>query len=183
VWLPLGRFHLGWALAELGQLEQGVMEMETGVAGFRKLGGVPRQQHAIALLAEGYARIGRTDEALTMLTEALARIERAGETVEHAEMLRLKAEILLMRDSGAIAEAESCFRAALVVARVQEAKWWELRTSVSLARLLCDTNRRDEARTLLANIYGWFTEGFDLPDLKDARVLLEELSDEKAEQK
>jgi hypothetical protein len=66
--------------------------------------------------------------------------------------------------------AEACFRAALDVARAQEAKWWELRTSVSLARLLRDTNRCDEARTMLADIYNWFTEGFDLPDLKDAKV-------------
>jgi predicted ATPase len=72
-------------------------------------------------------------------------------------------------------EAENCFRAALEIARAQEAKWRELRTTVSLARLLRDSNRRDEARTLLGDIYGWFTEGFDLPDLKETKVLLEEL--------
>ena len=81
-----------------------------------------------------------------------------------------------MRDKGATDQAEACFRAAREVARVQEAKWWELRTSVSLARLLRDTNRRDEARLILGEIYNWFTEGFDLPDLREAKALLDELT-------
>src|SRR5215831_15872302 len=79
---------------------------------------------------------------------------------------RLKGEVLLMLNSAATAEAEGCFRAALEVACAQEAKWWELRTTVSLARLLRDTDRRDEARPMLSQIYNWFIEGFDLPDLK-----------------
>ena len=90
-------------------------------------------------------------------------------------MLRLKGEALLMRSSSASAEVEHCFRQALEVARAQEAKWWELRTSVSLARLLRDTDRREEARDTLAQIYNWFTEGLDLPDLKEARALLDDL--------
>jgi predicted ATPase len=84
--------------------------------------------------------------------------------------------LLLTRDAAATAEAEHCFREALEVARAQEVKWWELRTSVSLARLLRDTHRPEEARKLLAEIYNWFTEGFDLPDLKDANSLLDNLS-------
>ncbi len=89
-------------------------------------------------------------------------------------MLRIKGELLLTCDSPA--EAEDCFRRALEVARAQEAKWWELRATTSLARLLRDTNRRDEARAMLAEIYDWFAEGFDLPDLKDAKALLDELN-------
>jgi len=111
-----------------------------------------------------------------IMERALAHIERTGDTAEHAEMLRLKGEILLIRDIAAATQAESCFRAAVEVARTQEAKWWELRTSVSLAWLLRDTNRRDEARTILAEIYNWYIEGFDLPDLKETRALLEELN-------
>ncbi len=175
-WLPWGRFNRGWALAELGQLDRGAAEMEVGIAGFRTLGGVPRQQYAIASLAWVYARMGRTEDALTTLDAALEHVERSGETVELAEMLRLKGELLLMRDGSAIEEAERCFRAAIELARVQEAKWWELRATMSLARLLRDTNRRDEACAMLANIYNWFTEGFDTADLKDAKALLDELN-------
>jgi len=90
-------------------------------------------------------------------------------------MLRLRGEVLLMHDHSATAAAENSFRSALEIAQAQEARWWELRTSVSLARLLRETGRRDEARSMLAKIYNWFTEGFDLPDLKEAKALLEEL--------
>jgi predicted ATPase len=120
--------------------------------------------------------MGRIEEALGMLNQALADIERSGEKVDKAEMLRIKGETLLMRDGGAIAEAERCFRAALEVARAQEARWWDLRTTVSLARLLAKQSRRDEARAMLSEIYGWFTEGFDTADLKDAKTLLDELN-------
>jgi len=89
-------------------------------------------------------------------------------------MLRLKGELLLR--NGSSVDGESCLRAAIEVARLQEAKWWELRATLSLARLLRDTNRCDEARTLLGEIYNWFTQGLELPDLKDAKTLLDELS-------
>ena len=115
-----------------------------------------------------------------MLKDALLRIEETGEKGAKAEMLRLNGEVLLMHDKSDAAKAESSFRAALEVARAQEAKWWELRSSVSLARLLRDTNRRDEARAVLREIYNWFTEGFDLPDLKDAKALLDELGNSRS---
>jgi class 3 adenylate cyclase len=174
-WLPWGRFIHGWALFELGQVAQGLQEMEAGLAGFEGLGGVPRLQYLIAVRAEAIARSGRVDEALLIINRALVHIEENGDTAEQAEMLRLKGEVLLMRYPPARAEAEKCFREALEVARVQEAKWWELRSSASLARLLRHTDRRDEAHAILAPIYHWFTEGFELPDLKEARVLLDEL--------
>jgi predicted ATPase len=109
----------------------------------------------------------------------LAHIKDSGERVAHAEILRLKGEVLLMCERPATGEAEKCFREALEVARAQEGKWWELRATVSLARLLRDTNRSDEARTMLSEIYNWFTDGFDLPDLKEAEALLEELGAER----
>jgi class 3 adenylate cyclase/tetratricopeptide (TPR) repeat protein len=173
-WMPWGRFHRGWALAALGRVEEGVAEMEEGVAGFERLGGVPWQRFSIALLAHGHARLGRHSEALDMIDKALEHVERSGELDGQAEMLRLKGAILLMGGEPNV-KAEQCFRAALEVARAQEAKWWELRTTVSLARLLRDTGRRDEARTSLAAIYNWFTEGFGTADLIDAKSLLEEL--------
>ena len=176
-WVSQARLYRSWALAELGQLGVGVTEMEAAIAGFRQiLGTTIWPQYTIALLAHGYARIGRVGEALTVLNDALVRIEETGEKGAKAEMLRLNGEVLLMHDKSAAAEAEACFRAALEVARAQQAKWWELRTSVSLARLLRDTNRWDEARTILGVIYNWFTEGFELPDLKEAKELLEELN-------
>ena len=176
VYIHTGRLYHGWASAELGQVDLGIAEMEKAMAGLRRIGGAPFQQYATAVLAHFYASTGRTEEGLKMLNEALQHCQGSGEGVDLAEMLRLKAELLLMCGNGAAAEPENCFRAALEVAREQEAKWWELRTTVSLARLLRDTNRRDEARTMVAEIYNWFTEGFDTADLKDAKALLDELA-------
>jgi tetratricopeptide (TPR) repeat protein len=175
-WRAWGHFHHGWAMTELGRLEEGISEMESGIRDFRQFGGVPRFPFTLAVLAYAYARLGRHDQALTMLDEALERVQRTGEQVDEAEMLRLKGETLLMRNGEGAAQAEHCFTAAIEVARAQEAKWWELRTTVSLARLLRDTNRRNEARSMLAEICNWFTEGFDTADLKDAKALLDELS-------
>ena len=173
-WRALAQRVHGDALTELGQLDRGAAELQESIAVVEARGG-PIRQGPIASLARCYSMMGRTDAAISMLDEALAQGERSGENQWQAETLRLKGEVLLMHDAAAIADAEACFHAALDVARTQEAKWWELRTSVSLARLLLDTNRRDEARTMLAGIYGWFTEGFDLPDMKEAKTLLEKL--------
>jgi class 3 adenylate cyclase/tetratricopeptide (TPR) repeat protein len=175
-WLYWGRIFRGQALAELGRLEEGLAEMEAGIAGFRRVGGAPTLQFAIATLAFGYARLGRIEQAIATLDQVLADIDRSGERAYLAEMLRLKGEMLLMGDPSAAAEAERCFRDSLEVARAQDARWWQLRATTSLARLLRDTGRRDEARAMLADIYNWFTEGFDTADLKDAKALLDELS-------
>jgi class 3 adenylate cyclase/tetratricopeptide (TPR) repeat protein len=175
-WLHRGRVSHGCALTEVGEIDQGIGEIESGLAAFRRIGGASYQQYATALLAHAHARAGRTEQGLLLLNGALEHAQRTGARMCEAEMLRLKGQVLLMHDAGAIKQAETCFRAALEVARAQEAKWWELRSSVSLARLLRDTNRRDEARTMLGDIYNWFTEGFDLPDLKDAKALLDQLS-------
>ena len=163
-------------MTELGHLEDGVSEMEEGITDFRRFGGAPKFPFTLAVLAQAYARLGRHDQALAMLDEALARIENTGERVDEAEMLRLKAEVLLMRDRSAVNEGEQYLRAAIDVARAQEAKWWELRATTDLARLLAKQSRRDEARAILAEIFGWFTEGFNTVDLKDAKMLLDELS-------
>jgi tetratricopeptide (TPR) repeat protein len=176
-WLHWGRFHRGRALAETERFEQGIAEMEQATESFRRSGGNVSLPYTQALLAHAYSRIGEFQKALAILDESLRRIQRTGEKRDEAEMLRFKGEALLMRDTGAIAPAEKCFRRALEVASTQKNKWWELRTSVSLARLLRDTNRRNEARTVLCEIYNWFTEGFDLPDLKEAKALLDELGE------
>src|SRR5262249_55490418 len=131
----------------------------------------------MAQLAYGYARIGQTDRALRMLEKIFSEVDLLGSVGDKAEGLRIKGEVLLTGSHAAKDEAEHCFRTAIEVARTQEAKWWELRATTSLARVLRDTNRRDEARAMLTEIYNWFTEGLDLPDLKDAKALLDELSD------
>ena len=174
-WLEFARRVHGWALTELGQLETGMAELASAITE-SELHGFENRQTERAQLAYCYARIHRTGEALSLLNDVLAEIERTGEKMHQAEILRLKGEVLLMHDSTSVAEAEACYRAALDVARAQEAKWWELRASVSLARLLGKNDRREEARALLAEIYDWFTEGFDTTDLKDAKALLDELS-------
>jgi len=144
--------------------------------GTQRMGGAPWLQYRIALLAQTYAKTGQTEKGLAMLNEALVQIERTGEKIDYAEMLRLKGELLLMHNHGATEDAEACFRAALEVARAQEARWWELRTTISLARLYRDTNRGGEARTMLAEIYGSFTEGFDTADLREVKLLLDDLN-------
>jgi tetratricopeptide (TPR) repeat protein len=176
VWLDFVRVALGFALAELGQLDRAITELETGIGSLQSRGGGARLQYYTAVLAKSYAEIGQTEKGLTMLNEALAHVERTGEKVDQAEMLRLKGEMLLMQSRESTGPAEHCFRTALEGASAQEAKWWELRASVSLARLLRNTNRRDEARLILGPIYNWFTEGFDLPDLQEAKELLDELA-------
>jgi class 3 adenylate cyclase/tetratricopeptide (TPR) repeat protein len=174
-WMAWGIFHRGWVMAERGEVEKGVAEMEEGIAGFERLGGVPRKQFARAMLAQGYQRLGRYDQALAIFDHALAHLERSGEMIDTAEILRLKGELLLVRDA-VPDEAERCFRSAIALAREQKARWWELRATVSLARLLDKQGRSAEASTMLAGIYNWFTEGFDTADLKSAKALLDELS-------
>ena len=160
-------------MTELGQTEQGIAELEPVAASATSV----VQLQASQMLARVYTRVGRSDRALATLDEALARTARCGEHFQEPELCRLKGEALLARDSPATAEAEACFRKAIEVAKGQSAKWWELRATTSLARLLAKLDRRNEARVMLAQIYGWFTEGFDTADLKDAKaLLLDELS-------
>jgi len=110
------------------------------------------------------------------LTEALATADEYEIRHYEAEMHRLKGELLLRQDDSKLMEAQSCFERAIEIARKQSAKSLELRATMSLARLFAKQGRRDEARAMLAEIYGWFTEGFDTADLRDARTLLDELA-------
>jgi len=114
---------------------------------------------------------GRSREGLEAVEQAL----EAPGPKNDPELCRLKGELLLAADQGSVAEATQCFLAALEMARHQRAKTWELRATMSLARLLAKQGQRDEARTMLAEIYNWFTEGFDTADLKEAKALLNEL--------
>jgi len=129
--------------------------------------------HHIALLALAHEIADQIEEALTMLDDALQIVERTGERWLAAELYRHKGQLLLRQ--GRNEAAEGLYRKSLGIAAEQDAKLWELRAAASLARLRRDQGRRAEARNLLAPVYGWFTEGFGTPDLKEARALLEEL--------
>ena len=128
----------------------------------------------LALLAKACWNLGQSEEGLRVVAEALASGNSNGEGRWTAELYRLQGELLTLT-SEYYAEAETCFQQALEVARRQQAKSWELRAAVSLSRLWQRQGKRAEARQLLAEVYNWFTEGFDAPDLQEAKALLEEL--------
>ena len=163
-------------MAQQGLDEDGIVLMEEGLAAFRatRAGtGLPRR---LSMLAEACIQSRRLNDGLRVLTEALAVTNETEGRSYEAEIYRLKGELLLRRDDSSIPEAWSCFQQAIEIARRQSAKSLELRATISLARLLVSQGRRDEARPILAEIYNWFTEGFDNADLKDAKTLLDNLS-------
>jgi class 3 adenylate cyclase/predicted ATPase len=163
----------GWAMAERGNSEEGIAQIQEGLAARRTTG--PDVAH-LCWLADAYIQTGRLDDALSALTEALAAADEQEAREYETETHRLKGELLLKQDDSNAAEARSCFQRAIEIARNQSAKSWELRATMSLARLLHKQGKRNEARAMLAEIYNWFTEGFDTADLKDAKALLDELS-------
>jgi adenylate cyclase len=167
----------GWAMAEQGHHELGIAQIREGITMSRATGAGLWQQYQLCLLAEACGEAGRFADGLGALTQALtAAADEQEERHYHAEIHRLKGELLLKQNEDSnVAEAERCFQQAIEIAREQSAKSWELRATTSLARLLNEQGRRDEARAMLAEIYGWFTEGFDTADLKDAKALLNEL--------
>jgi len=171
-----GTVWRGWSLAHQGQCEEGIAQIHQGIAAYRATGGGATWPYCLALLAGAYGQVDQAEEGLSVLTEALTIVDKTGEGFYEAEVYRLKGELLLMRDDSSGAEAEGCFQRAIEIARKQSAKSWELRATTSLARLLAEQGQRDEARAILGEIYGWFSEGFDTADLKDAKALLEELS-------
>jgi predicted ATPase/DNA-binding winged helix-turn-helix (wHTH) protein len=166
----------GWALVELGQGEEGIAQIRQGMAVYRATGAELERPYWLALLAEAYAKNGQAEEGLCLLTEALAEVEKHEVRFCEAELYRLKGELLLVQSTPHDAEADTCFRQALEIARRRQAKSWELRAAMSLARLWQRQGRRAEAYDLLAPIYGWFTEGFDTADLQEAKALLDEWS-------
>ena len=179
-----GNMLQGWALSQLGQTSDGLNLMRDGLTAARLTGGKIWQSFWLALLAEVRAAAGEINQALESIAQALAHAEQSGERFYEAELYRLKGELTIRRSARANdqlpvrpgTEAEACFLRAIKIARHQQAKWWELRATTSLARLLAKQGKRDEARAMLAEIYNWFTEGFDTADLKDAKALLGELS-------
>jgi predicted ATPase/class 3 adenylate cyclase len=157
-------------------MDDGIALMQQGLTGWRATGAELFVPFYLALLAEAYGEAGRAAEGLAALDEALTIADKGGKDGERlwdAELSRIKGELLL--GSSHAVQAEACFQEALQIARTQRAKSWELRASVSLSLLWKNQGRRKEARELLQGIYDWFTEGFDTPDLINAKALLGEL--------
>jgi predicted ATPase/class 3 adenylate cyclase len=175
-WLAFATIVRGWAMAEQGRKQEGIAQIQEGLANTRATGWSETYlPYSLSLLAEVCGETGRLDEGLSALTEALAIAEEHGNRHYEAETHRLRGELLLKQDDSNAAEAQDCFERAVEIARKQSAKSLELRATMSLSRLLAKRGRRAEARSMLAEIYGWFTEGFDTADLKDAKALLEDL--------
>jgi len=173
-WRALGTAYRGWVKAKNGDVVEGISLLRGGTAAFRATGTEAWMPHIIALLARACEIAGKVEEAVTLLDDAFQIVERTGERWFAAELYRHKGQLLVRQ--GYSEAAVELYRKALSIAEEQEAKLWELRAAVSLARLRRDQGRRGEARDLLAPVYGWFTEGFDTADLKEAMTLLDELT-------
>jgi len=168
-----GTIYQGWVRVKNGDVAEGISLLRSGSAAFRAPGTSVWMPYYIALGATAYEIAGQIERSLAHLDDALQMVERTGERWFAAELNRHKGQLLLRQ--GHAEAAEDLYCKALSIAREQEAKLWELRAAASLARLRRDQGRPDEARDLLAPIYGWFSEGFDTPDLKEAKALLDEL--------
>ena len=173
-WQAQGTIYRGWVKVRNGDAAEGISLLRNGLIAFRATSTEIWAPHFSVLLGEACEVAGQMDEASMLFDDALRIAEKTGEHWLDAELYRHKGQLLLRQ--GQSEAAEELYRKALGIAHEQEAKLWELRAAVSLARLWSEQGRRDEARDLLARIYGWFTEGFAMPDLKDAKALLDELT-------
>jgi predicted ATPase len=176
VWASWGTSLRGWALAMQGQGDEGLAQVRQGIAACRATGTALLVPYYCTVLADVSAHLGHPADGLQALAEAHTLVEQHEERWQEAEICRLRGVLLLRQTMTPQAEAEACFQQALGIASRQQAKSLELRAAMSLSRLWQLQDKRDQARELLAPIYGWFTEGFDTADLQEAKALLEELS-------
>jgi predicted ATPase len=174
LWRATATMFRGWVRVNNGEVTEGIALLRSGSAAYRATGAEAWVPNQIALLARACEIAGQIEEAVDLLDHALRIVERTGERWLEAELHRRKGQLLLRQ--GHAETADELYRKALGIAEEQEAKLWELRAAVSLARLRREQGRSAEAHDLLGPIYGWFTEGFDTPDLKEAKALLDELS-------
>jgi class 3 adenylate cyclase len=173
--LVLGKIMEGWARTEQGQGEEGMTQIRQGLTATRTAGAEIVRPYFLALLSETHRKAGQTEEGLRGVAEALAVGHETGQRYYEAELYRLRGELLLDLSMDKHSEAEPCFHQALAISRRQQAKSLELRAAMSLSSLWQQQGKRIEARELLAEVYGWFTEGFDTADLQEAKALLEAL--------
>ena len=174
VWKASTMWYRGWLFALTGKALDAVQMITSGVTAWRATGMALHLPVLLAQLAKAYAQLGQFDASRRCIDEAMTAIETTKERWLEAEVHRMAGEIALL--SPEPAKAGAYFEHALEVARKLQAKSWELRAAMSMARLWRDQGKRDEARDLLAPVYGWFTEGFDTLDLKEAKALLDELA-------
>jgi len=172
--VAFGTCWQGWALTVQGQSETGLAQLRQGMTAVLTMGNRLSQPFCLVLLAEALGRAGKVEEGLRALADALSAFETSARGDMRTEAYRLQGELLLRQATPEVARAEACFQQALALARRQQAKSWELRTAISLARLWQQQGQRAKADALLMSIYGWFTEGFDTADLQEAKALLEE---------
>jgi predicted ATPase len=175
-WAALGRILQGWADAQKGEATMGIGRIRDGMAAREAIGSRASIPFYLTLLAEALALAGKIQEGLATLDDALANAAASGERGSNAEIQRLCGELTARLPHPDPAKSEDSFRTALAIAREQGTRGYESRAATSLARLWLKQGRRDEARDLLAPLYGSFTEGFDTADLKDAAKLLCELA-------
>jgi predicted ATPase len=168
----LGR---GWLLGLTGRAAEAVQIITSGIAAQRSTGATQFLPSWLSNLAAAHAELGQLHEAWRCIGEAMSIVETAKERWFEAEVNRIAGAIALKSPEPDAAKAEEYFDRALVIARQQQAKSWELRAAMSLARLWRDRGKQQQARELLAPVYGWFTKGFDTLDLREAKALLEEL--------
>jgi len=171
-----GHIFQGWAMARRNPGAPAIERIRQGLAATQATGARNYQPIFLGLLAEALALTGETEQGLTVLAEALAAAETSGARGHVAELHRLRGDLLRRRAKSDRDDIEACFRTALAVAREQGTRGYELRAATSLARLWRDQDKRGEARDLLAPVYGCFTEGFDTPDLIEAKLLLNVLA-------
>jgi predicted ATPase len=171
LWRARAEFLRGWGLTRAGSTEEGLALSRRALADYVATGSGQWLPYLLGVLAEAE---GPGAKPLDLLDDGLACVERTGERWFEAELYRQRGEALLAPPAPRTAEAEACFGRALAVAREQGARFWELHAATSLARLWRDQGRRAEAHYLLAPVYGWFTDGFDTADLRNAKVLLDE---------
>jgi predicted ATPase len=174
-WKAQGTSMQGFSLALAGKASSAVHIITSGLTAFRSTGAASWTSLQSSHLALAYMDLGQFDDAWRCVGEAQTALQTTKERWYEAEVNRIAGEIALISPTPNAAKALAYFERALTVARSQQAKSWELRAAMSMARLWRDQGKRDEARDLLAPVYGWFTEGFDMLDLKEAKALLDKL--------
>jgi predicted ATPase len=174
-WKAFGMMNQGCVLTLIGKAADAVQMVTAGITAFRSTGATVWGPLYLSYLARAYAELGQFDEAWRCIGEAMTAIETTKERWCEADIHRIAGEIALLAPEPDAAKAEAYFERALAVAREQQARSWELRAAMSMARLWRDQGKRDDARDLVAPVYGWFTEGFNTLDLKEAEALLDEL--------